>query len=298
MTASTLSDALPLAFGDICSGPCLYETHLDDSFALVDQLTNRQSDLPSRVFAGHDRGEGNQAVVRVERMKLGLVVTDSCAIATALGREARRPVGSIWFAPLMSADSPRGRTEYEGLSSPSTRHLGRWALAGEVWGGRDAVVELRFATPVRASWVRSILQAEGRQPNHVTGGNQVEDTSEIGFVVAHLPPEHCDELAARWAALSARRGPFATQVDANKFADLMSNAGLEQQGVSVADAVVKTVVASWRLEGVALARAGDAFDMDSCQSPEPHLESLRAHLNSVREAAQDALDAIDTTVDS
>ncbi|MHB8395483.1 MAG: hypothetical protein ACYDC5_13540 [Candidatus Dormibacteria bacterium] len=142
------------------------------------------------------------------------------------------------------------------------------------------------------------MDTDREQATRLADEDQVENGPRKGFVVAHLPPELCDKLAARWTAFSARRGPFAAQVDADKFADLMANAGLEDQGVSVANAVVQTILAAWNLEGRALASAGDAFDVDSCQSPEPHLESLRTHLNSVREAAQDALDAIDTTVDS
>ena len=204
-------------------------------------------------------------------------------------------MGNIWFAPIVSVDekNPRSRTDYNELSSFSS-HLGRWALPADSWGGNDAIVELRFATPVRANWVRSILDAEIGPATQSAHEDKVENELRKGFVVAHLPPELCDELAARWTAFSARRGPFAAKADADKFADLMANAELEQQGVGVAHAVVQTILASWNLEGRALANAGDAFDVDSHENPEPHLEALRAHLNLVREAAQSALDAIDS----
>lgn len=298
MTVVPPGNAPRLTFGDICCGPCLFEIYLDGSPVWVDELTGGPERLASRVYRAHDRNDGNSAVVRVERMKLGAVVTESCAIATALGRGARKPTGNIWFAPLLSVDEKNKSTtaQYADVASRSNQ-LGRFALPGARWDGDDAIVELRFATPVRATWVRSILDSEIDEATRLADDGRVDNEQRKGFVVAHVPPDLCDELAARWAAFSARRGPVAAQLDANKFADLMANAGLEQQGERVANEVVQTILASWHLEGGALAGAGDAFDADRRGDHQAHLKALRDQLNFVREAAQRALDSIDSTVE-
>lgn len=209
--------------------------------------------LPQHPDKFHVLGQG--ATMKLDAPIRAILLSDSCAIDTALGveRDGRRVHGRLLFAPIVPASDLQ-------LESLTNRPIfGRFPMLknGRLSG---AVAELRHCFMVDARDVRK------------------EDR------IVALTDEGAEELETAWDAWALRRGPLVIEHNMQKLASTLNDGGVD---TSDQDAAVGTVeqalVAAWRLEGGALRAAAD--------SPEPDLEALGrlvAGLKELEEAAREA----------
>lgn len=193
-----------------------------------------------------------------------ICLSDDCLILSALGRGERDPSGRLLFAPVVSC----GSDDLAKLEEAPT--YGRFALPGDGVHGQDAIAELRRCFMVDARAVHSTLP---------------------DLVVLSTTDEIRQELADRWTAYSARRGPFVVEDNLGKFAELLVNrGGNEEEIIRLAESLALVAGAAWAFEGGALEAAGVAGDEAS--DPEPALLGIEQQLEAMVEHASAALVAV------
>jgi hypothetical protein len=282
----------PISFGDIFESTHLIDVHVRaDAKALgggnmprafaekISRALGRGITEPSEHVAVYspaleqhaDRFHvlGQGANMKLDVPVRALLLSDSCAIDTALGvqRDGRRVHGRLLFAPVVPASD-------EQLDSlEQTPIFGRFPLAKSkrLWstsalGGSSgddlpsgAVAELRHCFMVDARDVR------------------LDDRILV------LTEDGTEDLEAAWNAFALRRGPLVIEHNVHKLALAL---GADSAAASAIDAVEQALISAWRLEG-ALSGAADAAASDTSA-----LDQLAMDLKELGEIAKDAHDRL------
>jgi hypothetical protein len=234
---ATYRDAAPtgLDFGDVCAGAFLADIRVDSRTVRVYKFPDSDKALNFTAYVEATRPSSTGLVVTagylVER---AIVVSDSCAVETALGRGDSKARGRIWFAPLRKLTSAGALKEVEDSQSS----YGRVLLRSDDDSQEHWVAELQYAFPADASSVRAAIEA-----------NRTE------FVLCGLDSP-LDQLRAKWAAFSTRSGPLVAQENASRLVDhLTAHKVPDADAEGAADALVEVAAASWVFEGGSLEAA-------------------------------------------
>jgi hypothetical protein len=278
----------PVSFGDIFEGP-----HLIDVHAKLETRPLGGGDTPrvttERILKKFNRPlTGSDAEVPIyspalpplkmsfhalafggERMKedgplQAIMLSDSCAIDTALGKERdRRPQGRLLFAPIVRA------TEAQITKLEETGVFGRFSLpAADQPPFTGGVAELRDCFMVDA-----------------------RDVSAKDRVLA-LTDDAADDLEAVWDACALRRGPHAVAHNVAKLARaLAGDGGNPEDEAEKVEVIIEALTVAWRLEGGVLRAAADSRGLEPAviQQIVDELEELEKLARAAREGLARAL---------
>ena len=207
----------------------------------------------------HVLGRGSN--MKLEAPNRAILLTDSCAIDTALvvDRKGRRKRGRLLFAPV----APAKVGEVDGLVEQPV--FGRFPLAKNKVFKDGAIAELRYCFMV-----------------------DVRDVNDDDRILA-LTEEAAEDLEVAWNAYALRRGPLATEHNAAKLrAILAGNADLSELE-DLAEMIGEALNVAWRLEGC-LADAAESPPLNPEQ-----VDQLTANLKELEEAARLAHERLSST---
>lgn len=210
-------------------------------------LPQRQEDFHVLAFAG--------ATMKGDEPMRAILLSDSCAIDTALGLErGRRPQGRLLFAPIV----PATKETVEALDDEPL--FGRFPLEAAPGKLGWATAELRDCFMVDARDVR------------------IEDR------ILTLNAEAAADLEVSWDACALRRGPLAVSHNIAKLASALAGEGgdPEEQAKAV-EKIEEMLLIAWRLEGGLLRAVADAPTPDRAA-----LEQIVDELKKLEEAARAA----------
>jgi hypothetical protein len=219
-----------------------------------------------------DRFALGHASMPAEEARRAVILTDDCAIDTALaqGRERRSVGGRLLFAPLRQVDAD---THEKLRERPD---FGRFPLPSSQRFGAEAVVELRHTFMVEAQHIKA--HASDR--------------------VLAATTALAEELEAHWNAYAARRGPIAYERNCLKLAELVGAPGsVDEQHERDAFSVATLLDRVWRLEGGDLEVASTAYEQlenalaeggDVGALARPVVEGLIRGLREIAELAEAA----------
>jgi hypothetical protein len=269
----------PISFGDIFEGKHLIDVHarlqtrrlgggnmprtaaeriaravnrpLSDPGETVPMYTPA---LPQRPEDFHVLAYGGATMKRDEPLR-AILLSDSCAIDTALGTErGRRAQGRLLFAPMI----PTTETAVEALEEqPLFGRLPLTAAPGKFgWG----TAELRDCFMVDARDVRK------------------EDR------ILTLTADAAEDLEAAWDACALRRGPHVVEHNVTKLAHALAGEdGDAEEQAGAVEMIQRTLVVAWRLEGGLLRAAADSPVPDKAA-----LKQIVAELKELEESARAA----------
>ena len=262
-----------LSFGDVCEAEFLYDVHVrEDARALLrDEAPASFSkkkwgvdEAVSYFVPGLAPKQGDSFALAHGWHRRSICLSDDCLILSALGRGGRDPGGRILFAPVVECSG-----DYLAKLEEAPTY-GRFPLPGDSVHTSHAIVELRCCFMVDARSVHTALP---------------------DLVVLSTADETRQELADRWTAYSARRGPFVVEDNLEKFAELLVDSGFdEDEVIRLADSLGRVAGAAWAYEGGGLEAAGVAGDESS--APGPVLSELEQQLEVLAGHASDALAAV------
>lgn len=198
--------------------------------------------------------------VKQEGKKRAILLTDSCAVDTALvvGRAGRRTRGRLLFAPI----TPPG--DDDNMASLRSRpQFGRFPLPDHDAG--PGIVELRHCFMV-----------------------DVRDV-HAGDRVLALDDETAEELEIAWSAYALRRGPLATEHNVTKLASIVTSEPSELDPVEM---IEETLNAAWRIEGRYLREAAESPQLDT-----EKMNRLVSELKQLEEAARIAHERLSRSQD-
>ena len=271
MTTYVEPSSEPLQFGDVCGAPFLADVRVTATSNSLVQLTDPEGRVEGPAIYSVSATPTRLILAAGAPVTGAVVVSDTCAIKTALGRgeqKARR--ARVWFAPLRDITDDRLRREV--TAAPNS--FGRFLLNGDARDGVDRVVELRWAFPAEAADVRAALEA-----------------ADSHFRIHSLADEAGEMLLVRWAAFSSRAGPLVAQGNADRVAELLE----PRVGEGVADAagrsLLRSTAANWRYERGSLENAG-ALPADGSGDIATAVDEMIEDLTLVRERAAEAVVAL------
>lgn len=268
MTTYCVAAAEGLDFGDVCVGPFLADIRVDSDTVPVFKVKDEEKNLAFTAWRENIRGSGRLVVTSGAIVDQAIVVSDSCAVETAIGRGQTRAKGRIWLAPLCELKTAGAVSEVE--SAPDA--FGRLLLKPDDANESHWVVELQRAFPADAASVRHALESD-----------------RSGFLLHGLQPEVADDLRARWAAFSCRCGPLVARDNASHIIDRLEESGIATADAqSAADAVVAVAASSWVFEGSSLEAAG--ANGAPAGSLNDDVAAMIQELTALREATTKAID--------
>lgn len=277
-----------LGFGDVCSADWLHDVHLRaDARALrredmdVNAWWRKRLGLAEDLtrfpiwLAAVDPREEETYVLAHGRARDAVVISDDCIIESALGRDGRGPSGRLLLAPTVDAT----QDDYEQFAREPS--MGRFWLPGDDQHGDSRFIELRRAFMVDARDIADGLP---------------------DLVVRSLVDGVRADLATRWAAYAARRGPLIVEDNAGKLARLLHHhiGGTPAAAVAAAKLIASPAVVGWRFEGKALERAGVAWDARAAveagrRTEDDAVDDLRDHAGTGAEMREDLVALRDAT---
>lgn len=203
---------------------------------------------------------GRGSSMKIEGPNRAILLTDSCAVDTALvvDRRGRRKHGRLLFAPIV----PAAKGDVERLTKQPV--FGRFPLEGCQHFEHGAIAELRYAFMVDARAVN------------------------VDHRILGLDDETAEDLEVALMAYALRRGPLATERNVERLAQIITQSNssdLER----FAEMVGEVLNISWRLEG--------ALDSAAATSPldAEKLGRLAADLKALEEAARAAHERLGQT---
>jgi hypothetical protein len=210
--------------------------------------------LPQRPVDFHVLAFGGATMKRDNPLR-AILLSDSCAIDTALGTErGRRAQGRLLFAPIV----PTTKETVEALEDEPL--FGRFPLNAAPGRFGWATAELRDCFMVDARDVRE------------------EDR------ILTLTAEAAEDLEASWDACALRRGPLAVSHNIAKLASALAGEGGDpEEQAGAVEMLEQMFVIAWRLEGGLLRAVADAPAPDRAA-----LEQIVDELKKLEEAARTA----------
>jgi len=223
-------------------------------------LTDTDSELlPVYSPTVDQHADKHHALAHASNMKLqaptrAILLTDSCAVDTALvvGRSRRRKRGRLLFAPVV----PAAEGDVERLTDMPT--FGRFPLAACDTFEHGAIAELRYCFNVDVAELR----ADDR--------------------ILALTDDATEDLEVAWAAQTLRRGPLATERNAERLTERLQTLSYgDPQGT--AEAISQAVDVAWLLESHLDAASDAASELTS-----ETIQNLDAVLRRLEDAACEA----------
>jgi hypothetical protein len=261
-----------LQFGDVCAAPFLADIRVSSDTLRVFRVADKEQLLGFPAYRESTRKPNRLVVTVGDVMDRAIMLSDDCAIETALGRGQARAKGRIWFAPLRELVTEGEVKEVENVPSA----YGRLLLRPDNDSQTHWVVELQRAFPADATSVRKALEGGGR-----------------GFLLHGLAREVADDLRARWAAVSTRCGPFVARDNANHIIDRLEARGVgTAEAENAADALVAVAAASWVFEGSSLEAAG-ALRENTDKLSDAAVDGMIEDLTVLRDRVLGALDILE-----
>ena len=270
---TTYLDPTPegLEFGDVCAATFFADVRVSNGTLPVFKVPDTENLLNIKAYTESKRPT-NLVVTAGRHCDRAVVVSDSCAVETALGRGDAKARGSIWFAPLQELKS-QGAVEQAENNSDA---FGRLLLRPDSGKETAWTVELQSAFAADAAAVRRRMEAERNQ-----------------FLLHSLGPEVLDELRAKWAAVTSRSGPLVGQHNANHFLDRLEDRGVANStAANAAEALMRVTAATWVLEGGSLEEAGALLPGDPSDHLDAAVDGIVQDLTALREQVDAALDAL------
>jgi len=224
------------------------------------ELTDAGAELlPVYSPALDQHADKHHALAHGSNMKLAapnraILLTDSCAVDTALvvGRSRRRKRGRLLFAPVVPATAG----DVERLTDEPV--FGRFPLAPCEAFGYGAIAELRHCFNVDVAEVRATDR------------------------ILALTDEAAEDLEVAWAAQTLRRGPLATERNAERLTGRLLERGYGDPQM-LAESVGEAIDLGWLLESKL-----DAVTDDSIEVTDETIEELDAVLSSLESAVRKA----------
>jgi hypothetical protein len=214
-------------------------------------LPQRQEDFHVLAFGG--------ATMKGDEPLRAILLSDSCAIDTALGVErGRRAQGRLLFAPIV----PTTKEAVEALDKHPL--FGRFQLNEAPGKFSWATAELRDCFMVDARDVRT------------------EDR------ILTLDAEAATDLEVSWDACALRRGPLAVSHNIAKLASALAGEGGDpEEHAKTVEKLEEMLLIAWRLEGGLLRAVADAPAPDRAA-----LQQILEELQKIEETARGACERL------
>jgi len=260
-----------LEFGYVCSAPFLADVRVGGGTLPVFKEPASKAAVGFEFYRESLRKPNRLVVTRGDLVDRAIVISDTCAVKTALGRGGATARGRVWFAPLRKLETAAQVQAVEDtpnafdrlLLPPDDATQGYW------------VVELQRAFPADAAAVRQALEA-----------------NRSNFVLFALDDEIAGDLRARWAANTVRCGPLVALDNADHVIDRLEESGIPTtEATTAATALTAVAAASWTFEGSSLEAAG-ALRGEEAMPLAPAVDGMLQDLTSLRDQVAMALQTL------